>query len=180
MTKLLVVDDDPRIRDALEVALTLQWGGASIVTASTGDEALRVFFDTGPGHRAPGCSLPGLSGFEVLRQIRQVSDTPVLLVTARGDEADQVRGLELGADDYVVKPFSLPGSWHGSGRSSAAPSHRRSPRGVPDFTAGSLTIALTVARCRPRPGDPPDACRIQAALPSGPKRRASPDARRAF
>jgi two-component system KDP operon response regulator KdpE len=142
MPRILTVDDDPLIRDALSAALSLQWPSAEIVTASSGAEALRTFFDHEPDVVLLDVSLPGLSGFEVLRQIRQVSDVPVIMLTGRGEETDQVRGLELGADDYVVKPF---GSLALLARIRAV--LRRTEcsllaRGVPDVTAGPLTIAF--------------------------------------
>jgi two-component system KDP operon response regulator KdpE len=106
MPCILVVGDDPQIRNLLSEALPLQWERVTVVTASDGDEALQVFFAQQPELVLLDVILPGLVGFEVLRQIRQVSDTPVILLTNRSDETDQVRGLQLGADDYVIKPFS--------------------------------------------------------------------------
>ena len=106
MLRVLVADDDPRIRDLLCEALTLRWQRVTVVTASDGDEALQVFLAQQPERVLLDVVLPGLIGFEVLRQIRQVSDTPVILLANRSDETDQVRGLQFGADDYVIKPFS--------------------------------------------------------------------------
>jgi two-component system KDP operon response regulator KdpE len=142
MPRILVVDDDPQIRDALGVVLSLQWPSLEIVTASGGDEAVRAFFAHEPDVVLLDVSRPGLSGFEVLRQIRPASDVPVIMLTGRGEETDQVRGLELGADDYVVKPF---GALALTARIRAVLRRTEcSPlaRGVPDFTAGSLTISF--------------------------------------
>jgi DNA-binding response OmpR family regulator len=106
MLRILVVDDDPQIRDLLCEALPLQWQRVTVVTASDGDEALQAFFEQQPGFVLLDVALRGLSSFEMLRQIRQVSDTPVIVLTDRSDETDHVRGLQSGADDYVIKPFS--------------------------------------------------------------------------
>src|SRR4051812_28376208 len=108
MPSVLVVDNDPRIRSLLCEALPLQLHRVTVVTASDGDEALQVFFAQQPEFVLLDVVLPGLPGLEVLRQIRQVSDTPVILLTDRSGETDQVLGLQVGADDYVIKPFSAP------------------------------------------------------------------------
>jgi two-component system KDP operon response regulator KdpE len=104
--KILIVDDDHDLLEALGVGLQLQWQGIDVLTATDGESALTRFFDETPDVVLLDVGLPRLDGFEVLRRIRQVSDTPVLMLTARGEELDKVRGLEIGADDYVTKPFS--------------------------------------------------------------------------
>lgn len=104
--KILIVDDDHDLLEALGLGLQLQWPGVDVYTASDGEAALTRFFDDLPDVVLLDVGLPRLDGFEVLRRIRQVSDTPVLMLTARGEELDKVRGLEIGADDYVTKPFS--------------------------------------------------------------------------
>ncbi|MGE3270528.1 MAG: response regulator [Chloroflexota bacterium] len=104
--KILIVDDDHDLLEALGLGLQLQWQGVDIITATDGESALDRFFADLPDVVLLDVGLPRLDGFEVLRRIRQVSDTPVLMLTARGEELDKVRGLEIGADDYVTKPFS--------------------------------------------------------------------------
>jgi DNA-binding response OmpR family regulator len=104
--KILIVDDDHDLLEALGLGLQLQWQGVDVITATDGEYALTRFFDESPDVVLLDVGLPRLDGFEVLRRIRQVSDTPVLMLTARGEELDKVRGLEIGADDYVTKPFS--------------------------------------------------------------------------
>src|SRR3954466_16068784 len=106
MATILVGDDDPQVRDALSVALPFQWEAATVVTAPDGEHVLQIIFDRSPDIVLLDVSLPGRSGFEVLQQIRRVSDVPVIMLTAHGEETDQIHGLTLGADDYVVKPFS--------------------------------------------------------------------------
>src|SRR5437868_11168380 len=104
--KLLVIDDDARVRDALEIGIGLQREDARVISAADGEAGLDIFFNEEPDIVLLDVVMPKMNGFEVLRAIREVSDVPVIMLTGRGDEIDQVRGLELGADDYVAKPFS--------------------------------------------------------------------------
>jgi two-component system KDP operon response regulator KdpE len=104
--KILIVDDDRDLLEAVGLGIQLQWQGADVLVATDGEQGLDVFFHQGPDVVLLDVGLPRLDGFEVLRRIRQVADTPVLMLTARGDELDKVRGLEIGADDYITKPFS--------------------------------------------------------------------------
>jgi DNA-binding response OmpR family regulator len=92
--------------EAVGLGLQLQWQGVEVASATDGEQGLEVFFAESPDVVLLDVGLPRLDGFEVLRRIRAVSDTPVLMLTARGEELDKVRGLEIGADDYVTKPFS--------------------------------------------------------------------------
>lgn len=103
--KILVVDDDPHILDALTVGFQLQWQDSTVISAHDGESGLQLFYDHNPDVVVLDVAMPGKNGFEVLQEIRRISDVPVIMLTARGEELDQVRGLELGADDYVVKPF---------------------------------------------------------------------------
>jgi two-component system, OmpR family, response regulator ResD len=105
MTTVLVVDDEPIVRDV--VARYLERDGHTILTADTGDEARGVIEGEAPSLVVLDVMLPGeTDGLALCRWIRATSDLPVILLTARGDEADRIVGLELGADDYVTKPFS--------------------------------------------------------------------------
>jgi two-component system KDP operon response regulator KdpE len=104
--KMLVVEDEQRLLDALTVGFQFQWADAKILAAHDGEEALDLFYEHNPEVVVLDLGLPGKSGFEVLREIRRVSDVPVVILTAASDETDHVRGLEMGADDYLVKPFS--------------------------------------------------------------------------
>jgi len=104
MPTILVVDDEPNI---IELArLYLEREGYRIVTASDGREALSKLDNTSPALVVLDLMLPDIDGFEVCRQIRKKSDTPVLMLTARKEDIDKIVGLELGADDYVTKPFN--------------------------------------------------------------------------
>jgi two-component system KDP operon response regulator KdpE len=138
--KILIVDDDHDLLEALGLGLQLQWQGVDVLTATDGETALTRFFDESPDVVLLDVGLPHLDGFEVLRRIRQVSDTPVLMLTARGEELDKVRGLEIGADDYVTKPFSpleLLARIKAVLRRSELPPPVRV---APSFTADNLTV----------------------------------------
>ncbi len=101
--RVLVVDDEPTVREV--VARYLERDGMTVEQASDGAQALDAL-KRHPDLVVLDIMIPGTTGLEVLREIRQAGETPVILLTARSDETDRVVGLELGADDYVVKPFS--------------------------------------------------------------------------
>jgi two-component system, OmpR family, response regulator len=101
---ILVVDDDPNIRDVLRIALGQ--GGFTVAEAGDGQAALASFAKSGADLIVLDIGLPELDGLDVCRAIRKTSAVPILFLTARDDEIDRVVGLELGADDYVTKPFS--------------------------------------------------------------------------
>lgn len=102
--RILVVDDEPRVREV--VARYLQRDGYEVDVAVDGEDARHCLADFMPDLVVLDVMLPAGSGLEVLRDIRRHGELPVILLTARAEEADRVAGLELGADDYVVKPFS--------------------------------------------------------------------------
>ena len=138
--KILVVDDDPLILDALTVGLALQWQDAEVIPATDGEEGLAAFYEHAPDVVVLDVNMPRKSGFEVLQTIRRASDVPVLMLTARGEETAQVRGLELGADDYIVKPFShlvLLARIKAVLRRAELPAPMAA---LPDFSAGELAI----------------------------------------
>ena len=102
--KVLVVDDEESVRELIELYLTKE--GFDVVLAKDGKEALRLNGEHHPDLIVLDLMLPGLDGWEVCKQIRSTSRVPIIMLTARSEEVDRVVGLELGADDYVVKPFS--------------------------------------------------------------------------
>ena len=102
--KVLAVDDDHELRSL--IAFALRQGGYLVVEAATGESALAVFAQEHPDLVLLDVNLPGIDGFEVARRLRAGSSVPILLLTVRDDESDVVRGLDLGADDYLTKPFS--------------------------------------------------------------------------
>ncbi len=102
-TRILLIEDDPDI--ALAVHSVLDGAGFTVGTADDGRAGLRAFHDRRPGLVVLDIGLPSLDGWEVLERIRDMSDVPVLMLTAHSLEADKVRGLRSGADDYLTKPF---------------------------------------------------------------------------
>jgi DNA-binding response OmpR family regulator len=103
-TTVLVVDDEPIVREV--VVSYLRHEGYRTLEAEDGETARRLLQEEPPGLVVLDVMLPGTDGLELCRWIRARSDLPVIMLTARGDEADRIVGLELGADDYVTKPFS--------------------------------------------------------------------------
>ena len=103
-TKVLVVDDEPTVREV--VASYLRRDGHDVAEAADGTTALELLDADPPDLVVLDMMLPGVNGLDVLRRVRAVSSIPVIMLTARAEESDRVSGLELGADDYVVKPFS--------------------------------------------------------------------------
>jgi DNA-binding response OmpR family regulator len=101
---ILVVDDEERM--ARFIRLNLEHDGFTVVEAYRGAKAIQAQRDALPDLIILDVMLPDLDGFEVLKMIREISSVPVIMLTAKGEEEDRVRGLELGADDYVTKPFS--------------------------------------------------------------------------
>lgn len=103
--RVLVVDDEQTVREM--VGLNLKAGGYEVVFAGDGNEALAVARASRPDLVVLDVMLPGRDGFEVCRTLRQESSVPILLLSARGEEIDRVIGLEIGADDYLTKPFAM-------------------------------------------------------------------------
>lgn len=101
--KLLLVEDDPMIQEALSYSLERE--GFQVLQAFDGEAGLKVFRESSPDLILLDLMLPKMGGLEVCREIRRLSTVPILMVTARGEETERVIGLELGADDYIVKPF---------------------------------------------------------------------------
>ncbi len=104
-TRILVVDDEPRIRRFVRVAL--EQNGWEVLDAPNGADAVDLAREEDPDLILLDINLPDLDGFEVLSRIREFSDTPVIMLTGRDSEEDRITGLDLGADDYVVKPFGV-------------------------------------------------------------------------
>jgi two-component system KDP operon response regulator KdpE len=104
--KILVVDDEADVVESLRLGFTLQWREVDVLGANTGEEALDAVEREHPDIVLLDIGLPDVDGFEVLRRTRAFSDVPVVMLTARDDAMDKVKGLELGADDYVTKPFN--------------------------------------------------------------------------
>ena len=103
--KILVIDDEPDVIESVRLGFTLQWREVDVLGAASGEAGLDAVERDLPDIVLLDVGLPDIDGFEVLRQVRAFSDVPVVMLTARDDSMDKVKGLELGADDYVTKPF---------------------------------------------------------------------------
>ncbi|WP_342563383.1 response regulator transcription factor [Paenibacillus sp. FSL R7-0345] len=107
MAKILVVDDDPNIRELVEVFLRAE-GLDEVCCASDGVEALRLMEDNGADLAIIDVMMPRMDGWELCSELRRSYDIPILMLTAKGETAQIVKGFELGTDDYLVKPFEPP------------------------------------------------------------------------
>ena len=104
MTRILIVEDEESYREPLVYQLTRE--GYDVSAAATGEEGLELFTKGGIDLVLLDLMLPGIDGFEICKQIREEKNTPILMVSAKKDDIDKIRGLGLGADDYMTKPFS--------------------------------------------------------------------------
>src|SRR5512134_37572 len=103
--RILVVDDEPAVTDLL--AYNLRKAHYDVLTAADGRTALQLAKDSKPDLILLDLMIPQIDGFDVCRELRKSSHVPIIMITARGEEIDRVVGLEIGADDYVTKPFSV-------------------------------------------------------------------------
>lgn len=103
--KLLIIDDDSKLVEAVELYFCR--AGYDIVTAADGLQGMQQMYSQRPDLIILDVMMPTMDGWETCRRIREISDVPIIMLTARGQESDRVMGLKLGADDYVAKPFSL-------------------------------------------------------------------------
>jgi len=103
--KVLLIEDDKEIIDAISLAFQIRWPEAKVVSTRLGEKGVELVESEAPDIVILDLGLPDISGFEVLRQIRLFSHVPTIILTVRQDEADIVKGLEWGADDYITKPF---------------------------------------------------------------------------
>lgn len=134
---IVVVDDDPGILKL--VSLNLQLEGFSVITASDGKEALQLIRNSQPALVLLDIMMPVMDGFQTCERIREFSDVPIIMLTAKNGTEDIVRGLDMGADDYVVKPFSINEL---VARVKAVLHRTKFPQEVPQptFLSGDLTI----------------------------------------
>jgi len=104
--KVVVIDDSPEIIEVVSLCFQIRWGGATLLSASEGNKGLELVEAENPDIVILDIGLPDMEGFQVLREIRLFSQVPVIMLTVRSEDTDVARCLELGADDYMVKPFS--------------------------------------------------------------------------
>ena len=105
INKMLIIEDSEDVVEAVSVALQIRWPQLEIISTGEGEEGLELAARESPDMVILDLGLIDISGFEVLKRIRLFSNIPIIIVTVRGDEADIIKGLELGADEYIVKPF---------------------------------------------------------------------------
>ena len=103
--KVLLIEDDREIIDAISLAFQIRWPEAKVVSTRLGEKGIELVESEVPDIVILDLGLPDINGFEVLRQVRLFSHVPIIILTVRAEEADIVKGLEWGADDYVTKPF---------------------------------------------------------------------------
>lgn len=103
--KVLVIEDDKEIVDAISLAFQIRWPEAKVISTRLGQKGVELVESESPDIVILDLGLPDITGFDVLRQIRQFSSVPTIILTVRAEEADVVKGLEWGADDYITKPF---------------------------------------------------------------------------
>jgi DNA-binding response OmpR family regulator len=104
--KVCIIEDDKSIINAISVAFEFRWQDVEVASATTGGEGITLVKKESPDVVILDINLPDLSGFEVLKKIREESAVPIIILTVRSDDADVLKGLEAGADDYVTKPFN--------------------------------------------------------------------------
>jgi len=147
--KVLVVDDEPDMLKVITWSLNFQEPDWEVLTASEGEQALELVAQENPDIVLLDVAMPEMDGFEVLQEIRRFSDVPVIMVTVREGELDKVRGLELGADDYVTKPFGhlelLARIRAVLRRTQSWPLAHEEPFGCDDLRVDFVTREVTVA-----------------------------------
>lgn len=141
MKSILIVEDDQTLRETLALNLTEE--GYEVLTAEDGEEGLDKARAENPSLIILDVMLPKLDGLTVCRMLRRDMEVPILLLTARGTETDKIVGLEMGADDYIVKPFSL-GELLARIRAALRRGQRR--EAVPELSSGDLKLNLLARR----------------------------------
>ncbi|MDO8567574.1 MAG: response regulator transcription factor [Dehalococcoidales bacterium] len=104
--KVLVIEDDPGIVEVVSLCFQLRWSGATLFSAATGARGIELVEAESPDVLILDVGLPDMDGYHVLREVRSFSDVPIIMLTVRGEDTSVAKGLELGADDYITKPFS--------------------------------------------------------------------------
>lgn len=171
---VLVIDDEADIRQALRVILTR--AGYTVIEAANGREGLRLFHVNRPSLTVLDVAMPEMDGWEVLERLRDLDDSPVMMLTARGLEADKVRGLKAGADDYLTKPF---GNQELLARIEALLRRAREPKPTVEIYDDGLLVVDVTNRTVTQGGEAvqltPTEFRLLAALVTHPRQLLSAD-----
>ena len=104
--KVLVIEDDPGIIEVVSLCFQLRWAGTTLTSASSGSKGVELVEAENPDVVILDIGLPDMDGYQVLKEVRRFSDVPVIMLTVRDEDTNIAKGLELGADDYITKPFS--------------------------------------------------------------------------
>jgi len=156
--KALIIEDAPDIIETISLCFELRWPEVEVISTAEGKKGLTLAETESPDIIILDLGLPDTDGFEVLKDIRSFSNVPIIIVTVRGDEMDRVRGLEMGADDYITKPFShleLLARMKAVLRRTSLPElqagekHFHSPRLTIDFAARAVTVNGQPVRLTP-------------------------------
>lgn len=139
--KVLLIEDSPEIINGVSLTFKLRWPEAALVSTDCGTKGIEMVETETPDIIILDINLPDMTGFEVLENIRRFSDVPIIVLTVRGDEVDELRGLEMGADDYITKPFS-PANLLTRVRAVLRRTGTRRPEEeeLPQMVAGDVTI----------------------------------------
>lgn len=139
--KVLLIEDSPEIINGVSLTFKLRWPEATLVSTDCGAKGIEMVETETPDIIILDINLPDMTGFEVLENIRRFSDVPIIVLTVRDDEVDELRGLEMGADDYITKPFS-PANLLTRVRAVLRRAGTRRPEEeeLPQMVAGDVTI----------------------------------------
>ena len=139
--KVLLIEDSPEIINGVSLTFRLRWPEANLISTDGGAKGIEMVETEAPDIVILDINLPDMTGFEVLENIRRFSDVPIIVLTVRGDEVDELRGLEMGADDYIIKPFS-PANLLTRVRAilRRAGGRRSEEEELPQLVAGDVTI----------------------------------------
>ena len=139
--KLLLIDDSPEVVESVSLCFELRWPEVNFISADEGAKGIKMVETESPDIVILDINLPDMSGFDVLERIRLFSDVPIIILTVRGEQIDELTGLEMGADDYIVKPFG-PANLLTRVRAVLRRSgiRDREEANLPPMVAGDLTI----------------------------------------
>jgi two-component system, OmpR family, response regulator VicR len=141
--KVLLIEDSPEIIKGVSLTFKLRWPDAQVVSAEEGRKGIKAVETESPDIVILDINLPDITGFEVLENIRRFSDVPVIILTVREDEVDELRGLEMGADDYIVKPFRPANLLTRMQAVLRRTGVRQQEEDLPPLTIGLITIDLS-------------------------------------
>jgi two-component system response regulator VicR len=141
--KVLLIEDSPEIVKGIALTFKVRWPDAQVISVLEGKKGIKAAETEAPDFVILDINLPDINGFEVLESIRRFSDVPVIILTVREDEVDELRGLEMGADDYIVKPFRPANLLTRMQAVLRRTSVRPAEENLPPLTIGDLFIDIS-------------------------------------